>query len=85
MDLTYTYYALFSPDTGDPTATNVAFPDIFGGTTFGYGEEEALYMAKDFLRSMLQIAPEQCMPPSSEEKLRALFPDKRIVPITVDV
>ena len=42
-------------------------------------------MAKDFLRSMLQIAPEQCMPPSSEEKLRALFPDKRIVPITVDV
>lgn len=83
--MTYTYYAIFSPDTGDPTATNVRFPDIFCGMTCGYGEENTRYMAEDFLRTALQFAPEQCKAPTPEEKMRELFPGARIVAVTVDI
>lgn len=81
----YTYYALFDTDKDDPTATNVTFPDIFCGVTCGYGEENTMFMAQDLLRSMLQIAPEQCGVPSSKDKMKALFPDRRIVRVTVEL
>ena len=81
----YTYFALFDADKDDPIATNVIFPDILGGVTCGYGEENAMSMAKDLLKNMLEIAPEQCGKPSSEEKMRQLFPDRKIVKISVNV
>lgn len=81
----YTYFALFDVDKDDPTATNVTFPDIMGGVTCGYGEVNTMAMAKDLLKTMLEFAPEQCGKPSSEEKMKQLFPDRKIVKISVDV
>ena len=80
---TVVYYALFEEDKDGNIA--VTFPDIFGGVTCGENEEDAFAMAADLLKMMLKEAPAQCEPPASYEKMRSLFPNKRIEKIEVEL
>lgn len=64
---------------------NVTVPDIFGGVTCGQSYDEAVEMAKDMIKLMLNEAPGQCFPPKSKEETQENFPDKLIVMIDVEV
>ena len=81
--MVYKYCAIFEKE--DEGGYNVTFPDIFGGVTCGDTFEEALFMAKDLLKIMLSNAKGQCSEPLSKEKMQLLFPDKKIVEITVNI
>ena len=64
---------------------NVTVPDIFGGVTCGQGYEDAINMAKDMIKLMLNEAPGQCFPPKSLEETQRNFPDKLVIMIEVEV
>ena len=78
-----TYIAIF--EEAEEGGYNVTFPDIFGGVTCGDSFEDAVYMAKDLLLIMLASAKGQCFEPSSKEKMEKLFPDKKLVEISVEI
>ena len=78
-----TYIAIF--DEAIEGGYNVTFPDIFGGVTCGDDFDDAVYMAKDLLLTMLTNAKGQCFEPSSKEKMEKLFPDKKLVEIEVEI
>lgn len=63
---------------------NVIVPDMFGGVTCGDSYDDAVFMAKDLIKLMLEEAPNQCNPPSSFEKMKELFPDRKLVQIEVE-
>ncbi len=77
------YPAIFRVDEEDPTFINVTFPDIWGGVTCGKGFDDALFMAKDLLKLMLESAPAQCEPPHSLEHTQKAFPKDKILMIKV--
>lgn len=79
------YPALFTVDKKDPAWINVSFPDIWGGVTCGQGMDDALYMAKDLLKLMLETAPIQCEKPHSLEETKANFPDRVVMMVTVEI
>ena len=64
---------------------NVTVPDIFGGVTCGQDYEDAINMAKDMIKLMLNEAPGQCFPPKSLEETQRNFPDKLVIMIEVEV
>lgn len=78
-----TYIAIF--EEAEEGGYNVTFPDIFGGVTCGDSFEDAVYMAKGLLLIMLTSAKGQCFEPSSKEKMEKLFPDKKLVEISVEI
>ncbi|MCQ2801442.1 MAG: type II toxin-antitoxin system HicB family antitoxin [Bacilli bacterium] len=78
-----TYIAIF--EEAKEGGYNVTFPDIFGGVTCGDSFEDAVFMAKDLLLIMLTSAKGQCFEPSSKEKMEKLFPDKKLVEISVEI
>lgn len=79
------YPAIFREDKEDPSWINVSFPDIWGGVTCGKGMDDALYMAEDLLKLMLETAPIQCERPSSFEETQKNFPNELIKMVTVDI
>lgn len=81
----YFYPAILEPDEEDEEWLNVTVPDIFGGVTCGEGEEDAIYMAKDMIKLMLEEAPGQCFPPKSLEETQENFPDKKVVLVEVEI
>lgn len=64
---------------------NVVAPDIFGGVTCGDNYDDAVFMAKDLIKIMLEDAPNQCQKPTPYERMKELFPDRRLVVIEVEV
>ena len=82
----YIYPAVFIYNTDEPDMPyDVKFPDILGGMTCGTSFENALYMAKDLLKSMLMHAPLQCLPPSTYTEIKEQYPDHRIVMVEVEI
>ena len=81
---TATYPAIFRVDEEEPKYINVSIPDIWGAVTFGEGMEDAIYMAKDLLKLMLEDAPAQCYPPHSLEHTQEAFPGETVLMITVE-
>ncbi|MBQ8424637.1 MAG: type II toxin-antitoxin system HicB family antitoxin [Clostridia bacterium] len=81
----YFYPVILEPDEEDEKWLNVTVPDIFGGVTCGEGEEDAIYMAKDMIKLMLEEAPGQCFPPKSLEETQKNFPDKKVILVEVDI
>ena len=81
----YYYPVILEPDEEDANWLNVTVPDIFGGVTCGEGEEDAIYMAKDMIKLMLEEAPGQCFPPKSLEETQNNFPDKKVVLVEVEI
>lgn len=79
------YPAIFRKDNENPVYINVSFPDILAGNTFGEGMEDAMYMAKDLLKMMLEDIPEQCMPPHSLEETQKNFPNEEILMVRVEI
>ena len=79
------YPAIFKEDKEDPSWINASFPDIWGGVTCGKGMDDALYMAKDLLKLMLETAPIQCERPSSLEETQKNFPNELVKMVTVDI
>ena len=79
------YPAIFRLDEEDPSWINVSFPDIWGGVTCGKGMDEALYMAKDLLKLMIETAPMQCEKPHSLEETKANFPEEQVLMVTVEI
>ena len=79
------YPAIFKNDEEDPNFINVCFPDIFGAYTFGDGIDDAIYMAKDLLKLMLETAPAQCEKPQTLEYTKKNFPDYVVSMIEVEI
>lgn len=79
------YPAIFEKDHEEPQFINVTFPDIWPGVTFGEGMDDAIFMAKDLLKLMLEEAPAQCEKPSTLEQTQTNFPDKIVMMIEVDI
>lgn len=77
------YPVIFRVDEEDPEFVNVTIPDIWAGVTCGVGFANAVYMAADLLKLMLETAPAQCMPPHSLEHTQKAFPDDKILMIKV--
>ena len=80
----YSFPAIFEEDAEDPKLINVTIPDIIGAVTFGEGEEEAMNMAKDLLKSMLEFDYVKNTKPTSLEQTQQNFPDKKIVMVEVE-
>lgn len=80
----YSFPAIFEPDTKNPNFINVTIPDIIGAVTFGEGAENAMIMAKDLLKSMLQFEYVRNTNPTSFEQTQRNFPNKKIVMVEVE-
>ena len=78
------YYAIVEKDRKDPGFYNVSFPDIYPGVTFGKSFDDAIFMAKDLLKLMVEEAPHQCFPPKDYGGLRKEFPKRHLEYIEVD-
>lgn len=83
--MVYRYPAIFEKDEKDENYILVSFPDILAVGTFGTDYDDAVYMAKDYLKLMICDSPKQCLPPSDIEELKKKFPDKTIVMIEVEI
>lgn len=79
------YPAIFRVDEEDPKFINVTIPDIWCAVTFGEGMEEAMFMAKDLLKLMVEEAPAQCERPHSLEETQKNFPNDTVLMVEVEV
>lgn len=77
------YPVIFRVDEEDPEFVNATIPDIWGGVTCGKGLADAIFMAKDLLKLMLETAPAQCNPPHSLEHTKKAFPNDKVLMIKV--
>ena len=64
---------------------NVTIPNILGAYTSGEDYDNAIYMAKDLLKLMIEEAPDQCYPPETIEEIKAKWPERRVENITIEV
>ena len=69
----------------DNDGWNVTVPDIFGGVTCGSSYNDAIYMAKDMIKLMLNEAPLQCFIPKTISQTKENFPDKEVIMIEVEL
>ena len=81
----YVYPAVITRDKEIPTAFNVVFPDIIAGYTCGDSFDDALFMAKDLLKLMIEEVPAQVFPPSTVEDLEKDYPKEDIYFIEVEI
>lgn len=81
----YVYPIVLETEEDDDNWINVIVPDIVGGVTCGQGEENAIYMAKDLIKLMLQEAPNQCYLPKSIEETQKNYPNKKVVMVEVEI
>lgn len=81
----YVYPVIFEKERNEESWINVTVPDIFGGVTCGNDENDAIFMAKDLIKTMLINAPAQCFPPKSLEETKNNFPNAKVVAIEVEI
>ena len=81
----YSYPAIFEEDAENPEYICVTIPDVEGAITFGFGEENALAMAKDLLREMLVFSSNKCGTPHTLEEALEFYPSKNVVMIDVEI
>lgn len=81
----YVYPVILEKEKDDESWINVTVPDIFGGVTCGKGEDDAIFMAKDLIKTMLINAPAQCFPPKSFEETKNKFPNAKVVAVEVEI
>ena len=79
----YLYPAVFEKE--EEGGYSVTVPDIFGCVTCGDDYEDAVKMAKDVVKMMLEEAPNQCLKPKSLEETRKNFPNDIVVMIKVEL
>ena len=79
------YSAIFRKDNDDPKWWNVYMPDVLGAVTCGDSFENAKYMAKDLLKSLLEISPMQFGFPTPIEETKNNFPNDIVEPIEIDI
>ena len=65
------YSAIFRRDKEDPKWWNVSIPDVWGAVTCGDSFENAKYMAKDLLKTIYRLAPEQLGFPTTLEEIQS--------------
>lgn len=80
-----TYPITLCQDQEDQSFINVTIPNILGAYTFGEGYDDAIYMAKDLLKLMVESSPEQCYPPESIDAIKRKWPDKDVENISIEV
>ena len=80
--MTYTYYAVFKKS--EDGGYDVVFPDIIAGVTCGDSFEDALFMAKDLLKLMINDVPNQCYKPSSKEEIEKEYPNDLVIEVSVE-
>ena len=80
----YTFPAIFEKDKENPKLINVTFPDLMGVVTFGEGMDDARAMAKDVLLSMLDFDYVKNTKPTSLEKTKENFKDKKVELVEVE-
>ncbi len=82
----YIFPAVFTTDKYDSQYINVIFPDLQGCVTFGVGMEDAIYMAKDALKTMLDCDASSChISPSNPFDVQRAYPDGLVMLICVDI
>lgn len=82
---TISYPAIFYKDHEDNAFINVSFPNIIAAYTFGEGMDDAIFMAKDLLKLMVETALEQCFKPSSLEEIKIDYPNKEVIFVEINV
>lgn len=81
----YSFPAIFEEDKEDPKLINVTFPDIMGAVTFGEGEDDAMFMAKDLLLLMLEEDYVKNIKPKTLQETKNNFPDKKVLLVEVEI
>lgn len=74
----YSFPAVFEVDKEDKNFINVSFPDILGAVTFGVGKEDAIVMAKDALKSLLEYDYVKNITPTSLEQTKQNFKNEDV-------
>ena len=64
---------------------DVIVPDIFGGVTCGNDYSDAIEMAKDMIKLMINEAPGQCFPPKSLKETQNIFKNEKVILIEVEI
>ena len=80
----YSFPAIFEEDKQDKESINVVFPDLWGVVTCGKGMDEARFMAKDVLKSMLQFEYIRETKSKGLEQTKVNFPDKTVELVEVE-
>jgi len=81
----YIYSAIIRQDKEDPRWWNASIPDVWGAVTCGDSFENAIYMAKDVLKCIYEMAPKSFKKPTSIEETQRNFPGERVVPIEIEL
>lgn len=79
-------YAVFTKDKEDEKSFNVIFPGVFPTVTCGEGFEDALFMAKDCLKTVYEsfgITEFEDTALFTKEKIKELYPDGKIVSLNM--
>ena len=79
------YSAIFRRDKEDPKWWNVSIPDVWGAVTCGDSFENAKYMAKDLLKTIYRLAPEQLGFPTTLEEIKKYFPEDIVEVVEVEI
>ena len=79
------YPAIIERDKEDKSWLNVTFPNIIPGMTCGDSFDNAIFMAKDLLRLMIETEPERCFIPDGIEKIKHDNPGKEVMLIEIEV
>ncbi len=80
----YSFPAVFEKDKENPKFINVTFPDLMGVVTFGEGMDDARFMAKDVLTSMLEFDYVKNTKPTSLEQTKLNFEGKIVELVEVE-
>ena len=81
----YIYPAIFRQDRDDSKWWNVSIPDVWGAVTCGDSFENAIFMAKDVLKCIYEMAPKSFKYPTSIEETKKNFPGEIVVPIEIEL
>ena len=84
-NMKYSFPAVFEQDQTDKNFINVTFPDLMGVVTCGQGMEDARFMAKDVLKSMLAFDYVKNTVATSLEKTAQNFKGKIVEMVEVEV
>lgn len=82
----YKFYAVFIKEKDSPDY-NVIFPNIVGGRTCGVNYQNAIYMANDLLKMMLEDNINNAQHPLSLtlEQIKEMYPEGEIKEFEIDI
>ena len=78
------YPAIFRKSKENDGWWDVSFPDIWGGVTCGNSFDNAIEMAKDFLKCIRKLSPEQLVKASSLEYTKTNYPNEIVMQIEIE-